>query len=83
MFHGCLHVVGDPAPAARGADEELHQGEQGGLAVLLVAVDPVVDNNLKRISFDNEEVLPIVKSWFFWLNIFPFSNRNLQLPKLQ
>jgi hypothetical protein len=50
MFHGGLHVVGDPASAAGSADEELHQGQKCGLAVLLVTVDPVVDHNL-NINF--------------------------------
>ena len=61
MFHGGLHVVGDPASAAGSADEELHQGQQGGLAVLLVTVDPVVDHNL-NINFRICSII-IMKRW--------------------
>jgi hypothetical protein len=52
VLHGRLHVRSDAPAATCGADEELHQGEQGGVAVLLVAVDPIVDDRL-RIRGEN------------------------------
>jgi hypothetical protein len=48
MFHVCLHVWRDPAAASGGADEELHQGQESGIAVLLVVINPFVDDNLDK-----------------------------------
>ena len=52
MLHGALHVGGDAAPAAGGADEELHQGQDGAVTVTLVRVDPVVNHLIRHTTFE-------------------------------
>jgi hypothetical protein len=61
MFHGSLHVRGDPAATSGCTDEELHQGQQRRLAILLVAVNPIVNNNLIIKNNDNNKHLNQIK----------------------
>ena len=47
MLHVILHFRRNTPPASGRANEELHEGQQGALPLLLVAVDPVVHDLLE------------------------------------
>jgi hypothetical protein len=63
VFHGSLHVRGDPSTTSSRADEELHQCQQSSLAILLVAINPIIDNNLQRLKIKDlmRTIYPLLK----------------------